>query len=191
MAHLQASTRIRNFVLTYLPLKQMDKTLAATESCAGASPAGPPLLPGRTSARCAADLYRCPSPAGPHHHSSPAGRAHLLARPAHISPQCSHYCSTATPIAGMRPWMNPTTASGSSSTLSGRLPLGECPSCRVSLIRIRSKQPESYNEIFVKCPNNITVSAVHLAFVLVLLLSNYCGSCHQMNAGRPNNLWLH
>ena len=59
--------------------------------------------------------------------------------------------------------MDPASASGLSSTASGRVPLGKCPSCHVSLIRIRSKQPETYNEIFVKCPNNIRVSAVHLA----------------------------
>lgn len=34
----------------------------------------------------------------------------------------------------------------------------DCPRCAVRVIKIRSKQPETYGEVFFKCPNNIKAS---------------------------------
>ncbi|XP_066353945.1 uncharacterized protein [Miscanthus floridulus] len=34
-------------------------------------------------------------------------------------------------------------------------PLVDCPKCRIQLVRITSKQRETYGKTFVKCPNNI------------------------------------
>jgi hypothetical protein len=54
-------------------------------------------------------------------------------------------------------------ASGSSSTASGDSRLGnqprlvECPECAIREIRIRSKQPTTYDQVFYKCPNNMRV----------------------------------
>ena len=53
--------------------------------------------------------------------------------------------------------------SGSSSTASGDSRLGnqprlvECPECAIREIRIRSKQPTTYDQVFYKCPNNMRV----------------------------------
>jgi hypothetical protein len=35
-----------------------------------------------------------------------------------------------------------------------------CPFCRVKLVRIRSKQPETYGKMFLKCPYSVKVSEV-------------------------------
>ncbi|CAN6172315.1 unnamed protein product [Urochloa humidicola] len=45
---------------------------------------------------------------------------------------------------------------GSSSTGSGSQPrLIDCPKCHVRVVKIRSKQKETFNQVFYKCPNNI------------------------------------
>ncbi|CAL4955249.1 unnamed protein product [Urochloa decumbens] len=48
---------------------------------------------------------------------------------------------------------------GCSSTMSAsggkHLRLVECPKCGVPVVKIRSKQKETYGELFFKCPNNI------------------------------------
>lgn len=46
------------------------------------------------------------------------------------------------------------TSAGFSATGSGST---ECPFCHVSLVRIRSKQPNTYDDWFLKCPYNIYV----------------------------------
>ncbi|CAO2045201.1 unnamed protein product [Urochloa humidicola] len=51
------------------------------------------------------------------------------------------------------------TSSSSTATGSGYggklLRLVECPSCGVRVVKIRSKQKETYGQFFFKCPNNI------------------------------------
>ncbi|TVU26215.1 hypothetical protein EJB05_28752 [Eragrostis curvula] len=59
-------------------------------------------------------------------------------------------------MAQSRIWGNPMKASsGSSSYGKKELPLIRCPDCNVRVIKLRIKQPRSYNQIFYKCPNNI------------------------------------
>jgi DNA-directed RNA polymerase subunit RPC12/RpoP len=75
---------------------------------------------------------------------------------------------------GMRPGGS-SMKQGSSSTLSGmtgkQLPLIECPRCGVRVVKIRSKQPQSYDEMFFKCPNSINVSWMIVQFVFVSSIS--------------------
>jgi len=57
-------------------------------------------------------------------------------------------------------------AASSGSRSRGRvegepLPLIDCPKCRVPVVQLRSKKPESYGKIFYKCPNNYPVSVIH------------------------------
>ncbi|CAN6340751.1 unnamed protein product [Urochloa humidicola] len=49
-----------------------------------------------------------------------------------------------------------TTSSSTASAGGGKqLPLVDCPRCGIPVIMIRSKQRETYGEVFFKCPNNI------------------------------------
>ena len=59
-------------------------------------------------------------------------------------------------------------ASSSASRSRGKgegeaLSLIDCPKCRVPVVQLRSKKPESYGKIFYKCPNNYPVSVIHTA----------------------------
>ncbi|KAG2577797.1 hypothetical protein PVAP13_6NG172300 [Panicum virgatum] len=46
-------------------------------------------------------------------------------------------------------------SSGSTPSMDGnQLRLVDCPNCKCRLICIRSKQPETFNQLFFKCPNN-------------------------------------
>ncbi|KAG2643700.1 hypothetical protein PVAP13_2KG347973 [Panicum virgatum] len=70
-----------------------------------------------------------------------------------------------------RPWrwwkMQPSGSSSSTNWGMHMAPMSQlamCSVCGVQLIRIRSKQPETYGQYFVKCPNNIRVCR----FVFVL-----------------------
>ncbi|CAN6351552.1 unnamed protein product [Urochloa humidicola] len=72
--------------------------------------------------------------------------------------------------AGMREGGSPLKqASGSSSSFGGRkgkeLLLVECPQCCVRLIKIKSKQRETYGQVFFKCPNNIKGDLTTCGFI--------------------------
>ena len=49
-----------------------------------------------------------------------------------------------------------------------RLCLEDCPNCGCRLICIRSKQPDTMNQLFFKCPNNVKVSWVQFVASLCL-----------------------
>ncbi|CAN6294033.1 unnamed protein product [Urochloa humidicola] len=53
--------------------------------------------------------------------------------------------------------MRATSRSTATASASGskQLCLVECPSCGVPVVKIRSKQKETYGQFFFKCPNNI------------------------------------
>jgi hypothetical protein len=55
-------------------------------------------------------------------------------------------------------------AASSSPTGWGQNQGGVCPFCRVQLVRIRSKQRETYGQMFVKCPYSVKVSEFVLNF---------------------------
>ncbi|CAL4947848.1 unnamed protein product [Urochloa decumbens] len=59
------------------------------------------------------------------------------------------------------------TVSTSTASASGgkQLPLVECPSCGIPVIKIRSKQKETYGELFFKCPNNIKEDSRTCGFI--------------------------
>ena len=57
-------------------------------------------------------------------------------------------------------------ASSSASRSRGKgegeaLSLIDCPKCRVPVVQLRSKKPESYRKIFYKCSKNYPVSVIH------------------------------
>ncbi|CAL5073322.1 unnamed protein product [Urochloa decumbens] len=60
-------------------------------------------------------------------------------------------------------------ALGSSSTFGGKqgkeLPLLECPNCCVRVVKIKSKQRETYDQVFFKCPNNIRGDSTTCGFI--------------------------
>ncbi|CAN6272415.1 unnamed protein product [Urochloa humidicola] len=60
-------------------------------------------------------------------------------------------------------------AAGSSSSFGGRkgkeLPLVECPHCCVRVVKIKSKQRETYDQVFFKCPNNIKGDQTTCGFI--------------------------
>ncbi|KAJ1272247.1 hypothetical protein BS78_06G187600 [Paspalum vaginatum] len=60
-------------------------------------------------------------------------------------------------------------ATGSSSMSSGwtgkQLPLVLCPKCGISAIRIQSKTPETFNQVFYKCPNNFKEDSTTCGFI--------------------------
>ncbi|CAO2184802.1 unnamed protein product [Urochloa humidicola] len=60
-------------------------------------------------------------------------------------------------------------ASGSSSTFASKqgkeLPLVECPHCCVRVVKIKSKQRETYGQLFFKCPNNIKGDSTTCGFI--------------------------
>ena len=62
-------------------------------------------------------------------------------------------------------------SSGSTPSMDGKwLRLVDCPNCKCRLICIRSKQPETFNQLFFKCPYNVRVSSFD--FIASLLCLN-------------------
>ncbi|CAO2141812.1 unnamed protein product [Urochloa humidicola] len=59
------------------------------------------------------------------------------------------------------------TASTSTASASGgkQLPLVDCPKCGITMIKIYSKQKETYGELFFKCPNNIKEDSRTCGFI--------------------------
>ncbi|WVZ87532.1 hypothetical protein U9M48_034156 [Paspalum notatum var. saurae] len=71
-------------------------------------------------------------------------------------------------MAGMKGSSPMGAGSGSSSAVSerdGQLPLVVCPECGDRLIQIRSKKQSSYDEIFIKCPNNVQGDPTTCGFI--------------------------
>lgn len=91
-----------------------------------------------------------------------SGLIHSPSLTEHAAPRhrCRHRrrCLSFFSDAGVKPSMSEgSTASGPSvfGSQGNRLRLEDCPNCGCRLICIRSKQPETFNQMFFKCPNNV------------------------------------
>ena len=140
---------------------------------AAAATSGPPA--GRRTHTILPYGRLCPSPT----RIEPEPSRGCLARPhtqpaSPVLPRRRRRAPQVLSCAGLKPSMRGNGISmraSSGSTSAGVVSQGnhvrleDCPFCRCRLICIRSKQPDTYNELFYKCPNNVKVSLLRFCCV--------------------------
>lgn len=65
-------------------------------------------------------------------------------------------------------------AAGSPSPLEHHTGLLDCPYCFVPLIRIKSKQPDTKDQYYIKCPFNVKVNFICSPISLSRILLQFC-----------------